>query len=355
LARRKLLPVIDIGKVADDNLEYIDNRRKGLITSLKSKFTRLDKYLMGGFEDCTITTLAAMSGAGKSTLAKTITDSFFEYNKDKEFVIVYLNFEMVSHHMMSRSAVSKRKIKLQDLYSVDEALSDEEFEQIKQYYSLLKKRNAKFIEVTGTATQIYNTLLKLWGENRDKTLVYILDHSLLTKPEQNESEKDRIDSLMNKLLEFKKVVVAHGGSSIGFVLSQLNRAIYSSERVQNKDQHRPKTDCLFGASSVEQISDYIIVNHIPAKLGIKSYTPSDLPTVVTVVEDGEERDMKMAYFEILKNRSGAPDITIPMWNRLEYFDFDEMEVDVFNDLCKQFEQNGECKYEEGKQRTMFTV
>ena len=156
-------------------------------------------------------------------------------------------------------------------------------------------------------------------------MVYEIDHALLCKGMDGQNERAKIDDLMYRLVDAKKYIAAQGGDSIGLVLSQMNREIRKTERVQNADMHRPGTECLFGASSIEQCSDYIVISHIPAKLGIQSYTANALPTRMQIGED----ILQIPYFELVKNRTGVADLTIPMWNKLAFFDFDEMEKDVF--------------------------
>ena len=67
----KILEKFSSAHVVEKNLKYVDDRRKGLIKSLETKFPRLNKKLMGGIELDTITCVAALSGAGKSCLLYT--------------------------------------------------------------------------------------------------------------------------------------------------------------------------------------------------------------------------------------------------------------------------------------------
>ncbi len=134
---------------------------------------------------------------------------------------------------------------------------------------------------------------------------------------------------MYLLVDAKKYISSRGGHSVGIVLSQMNRDIRHVTRIQSQELHRPDTSCLFGASSIEQCSDYILFSHIPAKLGIQSYTPNQLPTRIKL-PNGQLQ--QMVYFELVKQRSGQSDLTIPLWNKLEYFDFDEMDSETFKQL-----------------------
>ena len=339
----KILPKFSSDQVVDKNLKYVDDRRNGRIKSLTTKFPRLNKHLMGGIElDC-ILAISAMSGAGKSTLSKCIRDSIYDLNKEVDNRQYVFNFEMLAHQQIGRSVVTKSNKSMKELYSIDEPLTDEQFVNLKIYYDDLRTRDIWFIETADTAKTIADSLIYYWKtecQPYGKVMVYEIDHALLTKGNNNQGEKERVDDLMYRLVDVKKYISANDGHSVGIVLSQMNRIIRGVDRIANKEMHRPDTSCLFGASSIEQCSDYILFAHIPAKLGIKDYGVSKYPTVINV---GTEK-LQIPYFELVKNRSGEPDITIPMWNKLSRFDFDEMDMETFKNLHNQHLETGECYY-----------
>ena len=349
--KTKVLGKLSSKEVAEQNEKYVDDRRKGLITSLKTKFTRLDNYLMGGIELDTIMCLSALSGGGKSTLAKCMRESINSLNPNMEFNQYIFNFEMIAHQQAGRTVVTKANIPLKKLYSVDEPLSDADFAQVKLHYDAMKSRdNVWFIETPGTATEIVSSLWHYYlteCKSTGKVLVYELDHALLTKGREGASEKERVDEVMYALVYLKKRIAADGGHSIGIVLSQMNRDIRKIERIKDKQLHRPNTGDLFGASSIEQCCDYIIFSHIPAKLNISSYTTNEYPTIVTI----GTINYQIPYFELVKQRSGESDLTIPLWNKLDRFDFDEMDKDVFYKLLKQFQEHSTCVY--NPQKSLF--
>jgi hypothetical protein len=77
-------------------------------------------------------------------------------------------------------------------------------------------------------------------------------------------------------------------------------------------------------------------SHIPAKLGLDLYTPHGLPTRYRL----DDVTYQMVYFELVKQRSGASDLTIPCYNKLALFDFDEMERDVFSQMLDDAQKEG---------------
>ena len=89
------------------------------------------------------------------------------------------------------------------------------------------------------------------------------------------------------------------------MLSQLNRNIESSDRINNHNMNYPMRSDLFGADAIFQASDYVIVAHNPEKLGISKYGP-DLVDCAGKL-----------YFHILKNREGD-ELIIQFANNLKH-------------------------------------
>ena len=86
---------------------------------------------------------------------------------------------------------------------------------------------------------------------------------------------------------------------ISFVLiSQMNRNIEVSERIQNPDLHYPKKQDLFGADACYMYSDLVIVTHRPEMLGIRAYGPRRWPTENAI------------FWHYLKVREGEPCIAL---------------------------------------------
>ena len=56
------LPYVHVTKPAQDILKYIDNRRKGIFKSLKTRWSKFNRQCMGGIEPGTVYTIAGISG-----------------------------------------------------------------------------------------------------------------------------------------------------------------------------------------------------------------------------------------------------------------------------------------------------
>ena len=61
----------------------------------------------------------------------------------------------------------------------------------------------------------------------------------------------------------------------------------------------------------------------------------------------------LPYFHLIKQRSGESNLTIPMWNKLKYFNFDEMESNIFKQLHSDFETDERTPTVNFKQQTLF--
>lgn len=242
------LKTVSQAKAIDLALEYITNRRLGQNLSLKTKFNRLNNALMGGIEINTITTLSALSGGGKSTLAKALRSSIAELNDNVKQLC--FNFELLANQQVGRELSTKLQKQLRTIYSVDAPLSDEEFEQVKEALKELQHHDITYVEVPQTADKIKDMILKFWESNckpSNSTLFVELDHCLLTKGRDGDTEKDKIDKLMEMAIEVKKTIADEGGKCCQLYLSQMNRNIRSVERINNPSMHTPLSSDLFGA------------------------------------------------------------------------------------------------------------
>ena len=140
---------------------------------------------------------------------------------------------------------------------------------------------------------------------------------------------------MSTLNSVKKKIAFEGGSVFFILLSQMNRDIKKTERIQIPNMHYPITSDIFAASSIEFFSDYIMCTHMPAKLNLKGYTDNNFPIYLN-------DEQEFIYWHIMKNREGIPDQIIPMLNNLKHFDFKEVDLKDFTRYCKEWKKDGRC-------------
>lgn len=218
---------------------------------------------------------------------------------------------MLSSKQIGRKLSYKLKKTTSELYSgtPDTKVTDGDFEKIKKQSEKIKKYPVYYVDFPGTVTQIKETITSFMKEDfvQGKWVIIMLDHTLLTRGEAGDSERKVLSELQRMFMEVKKL-----GRNTIIQLSQMNRDIEDSTRVSNPSLHFPMRKDIFGADSVYQASDYVLVLHRPQILGIKAYGVHAWPTENYV------------YLHAIKNRDGELKI-LQFWNNLKYNSIEDVE------------------------------
>ena len=319
LNSNKQLEIKHISDATNEILNYINNRRRGLIKSLRTRWPKFNRQCMGGIEPNAIYSVCGISGSGKSSFANSLETDLFELNTNEDFVVLNFNFEMMASKQVGRKLSYKLNKTTSELYSssnIDDTyrVTDIDFDEVIKQADKIKRYPIYYVDCPGTVEEIRNTIISFQQleDMKFKWLIVILDHTLLTKGRNGESEREIISSLQRMFMERKK----YGKISI-IQLSQLNREIEDKDRVNNPSMHYPMRRDIFGSDSLFQVSDYVIVLHRPEIIGIEEYGPKKLPV------------KNIIYMHFLKNREGEPKI-LSFENNLKYNRIDE--VDPYNIL-----------------------
>jgi len=295
-----------ISHATTEAIEYIDNRRKGAIKSLKTRWKKFNYTAMGGIEVNTIYTIAGISGAGKSAFLNSLESDLFDLNPDIDFIILSFSLEMLSFKQIGRKLSYKLKKTTSELYTVTEPLSDYDFKKVEEESKKIRNYPIYYVDTPGTVSEIKNTIDKFREMYaKDKWLIIDFDHVLLTKGDGVESERNTLVNLQRMFIEEKKI-----GKTTIIQLSQLNREIEEISRITNPSLHFPQRRDLAGSDAMFFASDYIIVLHTPEKLGIRSYGINNWPVD------------NMIYMHWLKCREGEPKI-LSFINNLKYNSIEE--------------------------------
>ena len=267
--------------------------------------------MLGGFEPNIIFTIAGISGSGKSSWVNTLETDIIDLNPEIDLVVLSFSFEMMSPKQIGRKLSYKLKRTTKQLYSAtsEDKLTSDDYTKIKNVSKQIENYPIYYVDRPGNIDDIAETIdyFQKRCVERNKWLVVILDHNLLTRGKQGASERETLYELQKMFIEKKKV-----GKTIIIQVSQLNRSIEMPERITNPALHYPMRSDLMGSDSVYQASDYVVVIHRPEILGIQDneYGLKKLP-----VKD-------MIYLHILKNREGEPKI-LAFVNNLKYNSIEE--------------------------------
>lgn len=321
-----------LSKGAHTALEFIDMRRKGMAPSLKTSFRKLNSALLNGIDWYRIFTIAGLSGSGKSTIAENLKRDFIDLNPDEKFKILSFEFEMRIEDQIARNLSSKVHKSVKDIYSAENPLNDADFDKIESLLEETKLSPIYYVDNVGSVEQIISTIKKFVLDmnlsEKEEGVVITIDHLLLTKGKEGDSEKRKIDNLMFELVALKKYFSSIGQKCLFITISQLNRDIKTGDRVLKRKLHFPTQNDLFAASSIFYCSDYVLITHNPSTiegLGLV-YGPStaEHPNGLPVMCPNDP-DRAMIYWHIIKERFGETCI-IPMVedfknSRLEEFNF----------------------------------
>jgi replicative DNA helicase len=296
-----------ISEATDEILIYINNRRCGIVKSLKTRWNKFNSQCNGGIEPNVIMTIAGISGSGKSAFLNSLETDLFDLNPKEDFIILSFNFEMLSSRQVGRKLSYKLKKTTSELYtSYSTPLSNEEYDLIVKESEKIKGYPIYYIDMPKTVEEMRSTIVEfLKTYAKDKWLIITLDHTLLLKTTGMEKERETLFNLQRLFMEIRKI----NKTSI-IQLSQLNREIEDKERLTNPSLHFPQRRDVFGGDSVFQCSDFVIVLHRPEIIGLKSYGINNWPV------DG------MIYMHFLKCREGEPKI-LSFVNNLKYNSIEE--------------------------------
>lgn len=313
-----------ISQSTQEILQYIKDRKEGRSKSLKTRWDKLNNQCMGGIEPNTIYTVAGISGSGKSSLANSLESDLFDLNPNLNFVVLSFQFEMLGSKQVGRKLSYKMEKTTSDLYSTKTPLSDEEYQIAEEITKNITDKPIYYVDVVGDVDEVRNTVLHFMeNEGKNKWIIIILDHILLTKGKTGEGEREKISNLQYMFMELKK----YGKNTI-IQLSQMNRDIESTERISNESMHYPMRKDLFGSESIYQASDYILVLHRPELLQISSYGPRHWPVI------------NLVYMHILKNREGELGILL-FKNNLKYNRLDETTFEEYKGTGSSLEEEAD--------------
>lgn len=268
------------------SINYISERKKGTIKSIKTPWDKFNDATVDGFEWHSMIVLAGRPGTGKTLIKDQFIREVFDLNPLIKFNVLEFQFEMVGQTSAIRqySAVLGKTYK--QICSADGILSDEDLQRCFDYAKKRINYPIDIVEEPCTVNEIRETVEaymerdaymeevedKKTGE-KTKVKKYVpaiitLDHSVLVK--KTAFEKDKMDTLYNLgecLTELKRKYPI-----IFIILSQLNRNVDSPERNEEGRYGNYIVDSdIFGADALLQHADTVVAFNRPGAKKLRYY------------------------------------------------------------------------------------
>lgn len=262
-------------------LDYMDGRRTGRITSIKTPWPKFNDAIADGIEWNSTTIIAARPATGKTLIKDQIVREAFTLNPNQNFRVLDFSLEMVGRvsAMRSFSAFIGRAYKY--LCSADQIVSQEDMAKCYDFAREMVKLPIDIIDETCTVLEFRQTIAEYMdaysvqkvdanGKSyREYTKTIItLDHSLLLRKASFEKDdREMLFSLGSALTDLKRKY------PIAFIiLSQLNRDIDRPERNENgKYGNYILESDIYGSDALLQHADTVVGVNRPAKQKIKYY------------------------------------------------------------------------------------
>ena len=83
-----------------------------------TKWTRLNKNLLGGLQPGKMYVIAGRPGVGKSAFSNQMIFDILDHNSQKNLIVLYWSFEMPGHQQILRAGAKDVKKEVMDLLSV---------------------------------------------------------------------------------------------------------------------------------------------------------------------------------------------------------------------------------------------
>lgn len=296
----------------DDSLRNaegsIQRYLEGTVPVLKTRWPKINKSLLGGFQFGMLYVIAGASGHGKSMFLNNLIRDFTSpaVNPDKPIKLLHFTFEMSAEMEILRRVSALSKVGLDKMLQADEALTDIEQSMIQDKLRQINEPNISFVEKPGTRMQIHQAIMAFMTANPGNRFVVTLDHTLLVQSMPGESEIDTLAGLGKMFIEMRKKY-----GIMFLVLSQLNDKIESEQR-RNPDApalHYPLKTDIHGSKQLYHAADVVMVLHQPQLLGLTYYGRNQIPTA------------NLVALHCLKNRHGQASIVL-LKNNLRHGTFE---------------------------------
>ena len=308
------LPILSMDDVISTAHPLLENYMNGTVPVMKSRWPKVNKIMLGGFQFNMNYLIAGASGHGKSYLLNMLLRDFTSpaYNPETTIPTKLLHFslEMSTTMELLRRVSSLAKVPLSRILQADEPLNEVHQAMIYDQLKAVNEPSLYYVDTPGNRQQIVQTILEFIGRHPGCRYVVCLDHTLLVQAMPREDEITTIAELGKVFITLRKRF------PIMFIsLGQLNDKIESEKR-RDPDAphlHYPTKTDIHGSKQLYHAMDTVMVLHQPAELGIESYGRRGIPT----------RDLVALHY--LKQRHSQSGIVL-LKNNLKNGTFEDYEL-----------------------------
>jgi len=305
-----------------ESLDYLKGRKEGVITSIKTPWSKFNDATTDGLEWNTLTVVAGRPGSGKTLIKDQIIREAFVLNPNEVFNVLEFQLEMLARMSAVReySAVLSKSYKY--LCSADGELSEEDLQRCYEYAKKKVNLPIDIVEDAVTAEE-FKTVIEAYMEEKKvlgkhvKTII-TLDHSILLKKKHGQQRLDALAELGDVLTDLKRKYPI-----LFIILSQLNRNIDNPERNEDGKYGNYVLDSdIFGGDAMLQHADTVIGINRPAKQKIRFYGPDkfiieDETVLVMHFLKCRNGDTRMSFFKAEFNKMRITESETPPQAKLK--------------------------------------
>lgn len=290
-----------------ESLDYVKNRARGDVKSLKTQWKMFNKIGLNGIEWQSLYVIAARPGVGKTLIATSLTRELHKLNPEQDFEVLHFQFEMLGRNMGVRELSGANNLDIRYIQSAEDdgmpPLSKVDIEKMEKYVGSQIKRKESVVDKAMSVNQMKETIQKFYSIHR-KPFIVTLDHTLLVKQAASETSRQQtLQNLATMLTEMKNALPV-----TFLILTQLNRDIDDAERQKpGKLTNYPTEADVFGSDYLLQCADVMIAYNRPAKYNLAQYGPHKYII--------EPTDKYLLAMHVLKNRFGETSI---QWYKADY-------------------------------------
>jgi hypothetical protein len=257
-------------------LQYIDARRKGLITSFITPWDKINDATCDGIEWGTVTVIAARPSNGKSLMKDQLVNEGFLLNKHVLGKIRNLSFSMDMSSLMT----GLRELSAGTGKSYTELCSAKGYsmtdEDITACYACTAANNQFPCDVVDDSPSVdeFKAAVIEYMESfpEDVKVIVDVDHMILFK--LCEVYKDQTKALYAVCDAVRWLKKRYKQRILFILLNQLLKSADDFERNENgKLANYPTTGDMFGGDATYQLADTVIALKMPWKNGITEYGP----------------------------------------------------------------------------------